>query len=121
MSIKLGIYDFFAYTIPGIFYLLVGVVVLALFGVIDLNTQTVNDLSLAGAIVLAAALCAGLSLLAARQGLKFKRWYYDATFKAAAAEAMRVEDLFEQTPRFAGPHAPAPSDAADAKPGAPSP
>jgi hypothetical protein len=230
MSIKLGIYDFFAYTIPGIFYLLVGAVALALLGMVDISAQAVNGLSLVGAIVLAgagyatglvldplamrwhwrfgprqkeklqafaefradyphltprfdahdrslllaflrrrdmemvaeierynvncimlrnlslglaalglvlaiyfvvaglawpyllaAALCTGLSLLAARQGLKFKRWYYDATFQAAAAEAMRVEDLFEQTPRFAGPHAPAPSDAADAKPGAPSP
>lgn len=66
-------------------------------------------------------LCAGLSVLAARQGLKFKKWYYDATFKAAAAEAMRVEDLFEETPRFAGPHAPTNSGATDAGPGASSP
>ncbi|MFZ2360610.1 MAG: hypothetical protein WA040_14820 [Anaerolineae bacterium] len=209
MSIKLGVYDFFAYTIPGVFYLLIGIVALALFGVTNVDLQTVNSLSLVGAVLLAgagyatglvmdplamrwhgrfgprqrekieafgelmadyphltprfnahdrslllaflrrrdmelvgeierynvncimlrnlslglalmsllfvayfvfvvpfwpnliiAAVCAGLSVLAARQGLKFKKWYYDATFTAATAEAMRVEDLFEETPRF---------------------
>lgn len=137
MSIKLGIYDFFAYTIPGVFYILVGIFGLAVFGFAGVDLQTVNGLSLVGGILLAgagygtglslslglvllalvfvahflivnqylpnlvmAATSAGLSVLAARQGLKFKKWCYSATFKAATAEAMRADDLFEVTPRF---------------------
>lgn len=49
MSIRIGLYDFFAYTIPGVFYLLVAATGLALFGVIAIDAidwATVTSTSL---------------------------------------------------------------------------
>ena len=46
MSIKIGIYEFFAYTIPGIIYLSVGTYFLLVFDQIQLNAQILKDLPL---------------------------------------------------------------------------
>lgn len=46
MSIRIGLYDFFAYTIPGAFYLITIGLWLSLLGVINVDLQTLNELSL---------------------------------------------------------------------------
>lgn len=53
MSITLGIYDFFAYTIPGAFYLMIAAYAATLFGVIKVDVAQVNDVSLFSALLLA--------------------------------------------------------------------
>jgi hypothetical protein len=46
MSLRLSIYDFFAYTIPGVFYILVTLLGLETFAIIDLDPTLLSDLSL---------------------------------------------------------------------------
>lgn len=46
MSIRVGLYDFFAYTIPGVFYLLVAWFGLTTFNIIGLDLTILNDLSI---------------------------------------------------------------------------
>lgn len=46
MSLRIGFYDFFAYTIPGVFYVLVIVYGLSIFGFIGLDLRYLNNLSL---------------------------------------------------------------------------
>ena len=53
MSLTIGIYDFFAYTIPGAFYLMVAAYAAALFGKVQVDVAQVNDLSLLSALILA--------------------------------------------------------------------
>jgi len=45
MSIRIGLYDFFAYTLPGVFYLLIALSGLALFKYVLLDWTTFNSLS----------------------------------------------------------------------------
>jgi len=53
MSIKLGIYDFFAYTIPGIFYLIIASYAAKLFGFVTLDFDHLTKLSLISVIFIA--------------------------------------------------------------------
>ncbi|MCL4834476.1 MAG: hypothetical protein KJZ86_18670 [Caldilineaceae bacterium] len=46
MSIRVTIYDFFAYTVPGVFYLLIGGFWLGVFRVIIFDVDTLSDRSL---------------------------------------------------------------------------
>ena len=55
MSIRVGIYDFFAYTLPGGFYLLISLFGLAVFGVIKVNLSMLNSLSLFSFLILLVA------------------------------------------------------------------
>ncbi len=52
MSIRIGIYDFFAYTIPGIFYLFILGFWLNISGLVAIDLKTLNNLSLSSLIVL---------------------------------------------------------------------
>ena len=55
MSIRIGIYDFFAYLIPGVFYLLVAAFGLTMFGIVNIDLAQLMDISLFGFLVLLAA------------------------------------------------------------------
>lgn len=55
MSIRIGLYDFFAFTVPGVFYLLIVGYTLALFQVPTGNYGALNDLSISSFIVLVGA------------------------------------------------------------------
>lgn len=55
MSIRVGLYDFFAYTVPGVFYLLIGGFAASLFGLLSLTWQTINSLSFTALILLTGA------------------------------------------------------------------
>ncbi|MCA9945127.1 MAG: hypothetical protein KC449_16695 [Anaerolineales bacterium] len=55
MSIRIGIYDFFAYLIPGVFYLLVAAFGLTMFGIVNIDLAQLTDISLFGFLVLLAA------------------------------------------------------------------
>jgi hypothetical protein len=46
MSIRIGLYDFFAHTIPGVFYILVAAFALAVFGYIDIDAGFLGSLSI---------------------------------------------------------------------------
>ncbi len=46
MSIRIGLYDFFAYTLPGVFYLLTAGFWLASFGVLALDLETLSSFSI---------------------------------------------------------------------------
>lgn len=72
MSIKIGIYEFFAYTIPGIVYLSVGAYLLYVFGRIQINLQTLADWPLSiYALVLLVAYILGLLM----DPIAKKVWY----------------------------------------------
>ncbi len=55
MSIRIGIYDFFANMIPGVFYILVTAFGLTIFGIVDLDLFQIQDISLFGFVTLLAA------------------------------------------------------------------
>ena len=55
MSIRIGIYDFFAYTIPGVFYLMIAGFTVAAFGLAPLDWGAVNSLAFFAVIVLVGA------------------------------------------------------------------
>ncbi|MCA9734688.1 hypothetical protein KC799_21325, partial [candidate division KSB1 bacterium] len=55
MSIRLSLYDFFAYTIPGTFYILVALFGLVIFDIIDPDPTFLTDLSLFAFIILLGA------------------------------------------------------------------
>lgn len=55
MSVRIGVYDFFAYTIPGVLYLGIILFALAIFGVVPLTWNSLNDVSFAGLIFLVGA------------------------------------------------------------------
>lgn len=46
MSIRLSLYDFFAYMIPGVFYILITAIGLSTFGFVDIDLSQWTDLSL---------------------------------------------------------------------------
>lgn len=46
MSFRIGLYDFFAYMIPGVFYILVAAFGLNIFGFVDINQTSLNNFSL---------------------------------------------------------------------------
>ncbi len=46
MSLRIGLYDFFAYTLPGVFYVFVTIFGLTIFGIVDINFNVLKDLSL---------------------------------------------------------------------------
>ena len=52
MSIRIGLYDFFAYTIPGIFYLIILVFWLNAFGVTAIDVKTLDSLSISSLVVI---------------------------------------------------------------------
>ena len=54
MSVRIGIYDFFANMIPGVFYILVVAFGLNLFGIVDIHLVQIKDISLIGFIILIA-------------------------------------------------------------------
>jgi hypothetical protein len=61
MSIKISLYDFFAYTIPGGFYLFTIAYVCSVFGLIALDFQALSNLSVIQVLLIAApAYVAGL-------------------------------------------------------------
>ena len=53
MSIKIGIYDFFAYTIPGVFYLFTIAYLCTIFGLVAIDVQSLDNLSTLQVLVLA--------------------------------------------------------------------
>lgn len=53
MSINIGLYNFFGYTIPGLFYLFIGVYGAVAFGYIQVDYTLVNNLSVLSALVIA--------------------------------------------------------------------
>jgi hypothetical protein len=55
MSIRIGIYDFFAYTLPGVFYLLISLFGLVVFGVVEIELSILRSLSLFSFVILLAA------------------------------------------------------------------
>lgn len=55
MSIRVSLYDFFAYMIPGVFYILIAVFGLVLFGIIQLDPTLLSNLSLFMFLVLVGA------------------------------------------------------------------
>jgi len=55
VSIRVGLYDFFAFTLPGVFYLLIVGYTLTLFQVAPANYSALNDLSISSFIVLVGA------------------------------------------------------------------
>ena len=55
MSIRVGIYDFFAYTLPGIFYISVSLFSLIVFDVIDIEIYSLADLSVFSLLILVVA------------------------------------------------------------------
>ena len=52
MSIRIGVYELFAYTIPGGFYILTTLYLLASFGVISIDFQMITSISVAAFLVL---------------------------------------------------------------------
>jgi hypothetical protein len=52
MSITIGIYDFFSYTVPGLIYLLVAYLALNLFSPIHIDLSSFSDALLWGGLVL---------------------------------------------------------------------
>lgn len=50
MTIRASLYDFFAYTIPGVFYLAIGIYGLAIFGLLSVDAQKIADISLIAAV-----------------------------------------------------------------------
>ena len=62
MPIRIGIYDFFAYTIPGAFYLFTIVYLCTNLGFLTIDLQSVNDLSVVQ-VVIAAVLAYPLGLI----------------------------------------------------------
>jgi len=76
MSIKIGIYEFFAYTIPGIVYLSAGVYFLCAFDKIQLSIQSWKDLPLAiYALLLLAAYILGLLMDPIAKGVWYNRFF----------------------------------------------
>jgi hypothetical protein len=71
MAIRIGVYDFFAYTVPGGLYLTVLIYLCTIFGLIAVDSQSLNNLSAIQILVLA--------VLAYISGLIFdpvaKKWY----------------------------------------------
>lgn len=55
MSVRVGLYEFFAYAVPGVFYLLIGGFAASLFGLLPLTWQTINTLSFTSLILIAGA------------------------------------------------------------------
>ena len=55
MSIKIGLYDFFAYTIPGVFYLAIATYSAVLFGWLRMELTMLNGISLIAALFLLGA------------------------------------------------------------------
>lgn len=55
MSVRISLYDFFAYTIPGVFYLLIAGYAAVTFSWVPFDLQTINSLSLGTLIILAGA------------------------------------------------------------------
>jgi hypothetical protein len=55
MSIRIGLYDFFAYTLPGVCYILIAVYGLAIFGFINIDLSLLNSLSLFSVLALIGA------------------------------------------------------------------
>jgi hypothetical protein len=55
MSIRIGLYDFFAYTLPGIFYLLIAAYGLAVFQFVKVDLSTLDSLSLFSFLVVVGA------------------------------------------------------------------
>ena len=46
MSIRISLYDFFAYTIPGIFYLIIAAFLFYALGLIEIDLNTFSNLSI---------------------------------------------------------------------------
>lgn len=55
MAIRISLYDFFAYTVPGVFYLLVVGFAAVVFGLLPADWSAFNDLSLTALIILVGA------------------------------------------------------------------
>ena len=55
MSVRIGIYDFFAYTVPGIFYILVIIYGLTVFGFTRVDLNMINNISLFSIFVIIGA------------------------------------------------------------------
>lgn len=62
MPIRIGIYDFFAYTIPGVFYLFTIAYLCTTLGFLTIDLQSLNDLSVVQAVI-AAVLAYTLGLI----------------------------------------------------------
>lgn len=55
MSIRIGIYDFFAYTLPGVLYILIFTYGLTVFGFTQVDLSMLNNISLSSILVLIGA------------------------------------------------------------------
>lgn len=55
MSIRIGLYEFFAYTVPGVVYLLIAGFAASIFGLLPITWQALNDLSLTSLALLVGA------------------------------------------------------------------
>ena len=53
MGLTFGLYDFFAYTIPGAFYLMIAAYAASIFGIVTVDLAAINDVSFFSALVLA--------------------------------------------------------------------
>ena len=81
MSIRIGLYDFFAYTLPGVFYLLIVAFGLVIFGFVKIDFQSLSNLSLFSFLLfLGGGYLVGLLLdpLAYRWGRLFQKRTRDA-------------------------------------------
>lgn len=94
MSIRIGIYDFFAHMLPGVFYLLVAGYGLVVFGFIPFDVTLLNDLSLFAFIILVGAgYIVGLLL----DSLAF-RWGRFFIGKNRHARVIALEEFYSRYP-----------------------
>ena len=94
MSIQISMWDFFAYTVPGAFYLFVAAFSGVQFGLLHLDRTVVDDLSLFGAVIFAgAAYIVGMIIdpLA-------KPWHY--LFRPKDLAAVTFEKFKKSYPEF---------------------
>lgn len=90
MSIRIGVYDFFAYTIPGGFYLANILYFVIVFNIVNANFQTINDISFTTGIIIAiVAYVAGVIINPIT-----KRWH--RLLKAKNLAGVALEELKEK-------------------------
>jgi len=94
MSLTIGIYDFFAYTLPGVFYLFIIIYLYKIAGVMRVDFQILNNLSILSVIAITAvAYILGLIIDPVA-----KRWY--RLFRKKNASEVVLDRLKENNPHL---------------------
>lgn len=94
MSLRIGLYEFFAYTIPGVFYIIITMFALTIFGFVQFDLERLLNLSLFSFLVLlGAGYITGLLI----DSIAY-RWYLLFINRQGAAKYVALEEFLALHP-----------------------